>query len=115
MRENTNHPTQKAEKLIAKLVLASSNAGDVVLDPFLGSGSTSVVAKKLGRKYAGIECDLKFCCIAEKRLTLAEKDTSIQGYEDGIFRERNSLKHESPRTLPAKGPTSTSQLPFLNA
>lgn len=55
MPENTPHPTQKPEKLIAKLILASSNAGDVVLDPFLGSGTTSVTAKKLGRHYIGIE------------------------------------------------------------
>lgn len=52
MPENTDHPTQKPEKLIAKLVLASSEKGDLVFDPFLGSGTTSVVAKKLGRHYA---------------------------------------------------------------
>lgn len=45
MPENTPHPTQKPEKLIAKLILASSNPGDVVFDPFLGSGTTSVTAK----------------------------------------------------------------------
>ncbi|MBQ6727393.1 MAG: site-specific DNA-methyltransferase, partial [Clostridia bacterium] len=50
MAENTAHPTQKSEKLIAKLILASSNVGDLVLDPFAGSGTTAVVAKKLGRK-----------------------------------------------------------------
>ncbi|MCS7014472.1 MAG: site-specific DNA-methyltransferase, partial [Chloroherpetonaceae bacterium] len=55
MPENTDHPTQKPEKLIAKLILASSNEGDVVLDPFLGSGTTAVVAKKLGRRFIGIE------------------------------------------------------------
>ena len=49
MPENTDHPTQKAEKLIAKLVLASTNPGDFVFDPFLGSGTSSVVAKKLGK------------------------------------------------------------------
>lgn len=47
MPENTAHPTQKSEKLIAKIVLASSNPGDIVLDPFLGSGTSSVVAKKI--------------------------------------------------------------------
>ncbi len=47
MPENTDHPTQKPEKLIAKLILASSNPGDIILDPFLGSGTTSVVAKKI--------------------------------------------------------------------
>ena len=90
MPENTDHPTQKPEKLLAKLILASSNFGDVVLDPFLGSGTTSVVAKKLGRHYVGIELDEIFCCLCEKRLTMAEVDTRIQGYEDGVFWERNS-------------------------
>jgi site-specific DNA-methyltransferase (adenine-specific) len=90
MRENTDHPTQKPEKLLAKLILASSNAGDVVLDPFLGSGTTSVVAKKLARQYVGIERECSYCCLAEKRLELAETDNSIQGYQDGVFWERNS-------------------------
>jgi site-specific DNA-methyltransferase (adenine-specific) len=90
MPENTDHPTQKPEKLVAKLVLASSNEGDVVLDPFLGSGTSSVVAKKLGRRYVGIEKDLSYCCLAEKRLDLAAGDRRIQGYEDGLFWERNS-------------------------
>ena len=53
MSENTDHPTQKAEKLMAKVILASTQPGDIVLDPFLGSGSTSVVCKKLGRQYVG--------------------------------------------------------------
>ncbi len=90
MPENTDHPTQKPEKLVAKIILAASNPGDVVLDPFLGSGTTSVVAKKLGRQYVGIEIDETYCCLAEKRLELAEQDKRIQGYEDGVFWERNS-------------------------
>lgn len=90
MSENTEHPTQKPEKLLAKLILASSNEGDIVFDPFLGSGTTSVVAKKLKRNYVGIEIDETYCCLAEKRLELAEYDTAIQGYEDGVFWERNS-------------------------
>ena len=90
MPENTAHPTQKPEKLIAKLILASSNKGDVILDPFLGSGTTSVVAKKLGRKYVGIELDKTYCAWAEKRLAQAEKDTTIQGYTTGVFWERNT-------------------------
>ena len=91
MPENTDHPTQKPEKLVAKIVLASSNPGNVVLDPFLGSGTTSVVAKKLGRSYVGIELVERYCCLAEKRLDLAAQDSSIQGYHDGVFWERNSL------------------------
>ena len=58
MPENTDHPTQKPEKLLAKLILASSNPGDMVFDPFLGSGTASVVAKKLGRRFCGIESDV---------------------------------------------------------
>jgi len=91
MPENTEHPTQKPEKLLAKIILASTNTGDVVFDPFLGSGTTSVVAKKLGRAYVGIECDETYACLAEKRLALAEKIKTIQGFRDGIFWERNSL------------------------
>ena len=91
MPENTDHPTQKPEKLYAKLILASSKPGDIVFDPFLGSGTTSVVAKKLGRNYCGIEMNQEYCLWAEKRLLMAEKDSSIQGYSDGVFWERNSL------------------------
>lgn len=90
MAENTAHPTQKPEKLIAKLILASSNESDVILDPFLGSGTTSVVCKKLGRKYIGIEQNPLYCAWAEKRLEDAEKNKTIQGFEDGVFWERNS-------------------------
>ena len=90
MPENTAHPTQKPEKLLAKLILASSNEGDIVLDPFLGSGSTSVTAKKLGRHYIGIEQNEQYCVWAEKRLHTAETDKTIQGYADGVFWERNT-------------------------
>ncbi len=91
MPENTDHPTQKPEKLMAKIILASSNEGDVVFDPFLGSGTTSVVAKKLGRQFIGVEIDEQYACLAEKRLALADEDSSIQGYADGSFWERNTL------------------------
>jgi len=94
MAENTAHPTQKPEKLIAKLILASSRPGDVILDPFLGSGTTSVVAKKLGRKYIGIEQNELYCVWAEKRLEMADEDSSIQGYTDGVFWERNTLAEQ---------------------
>lgn len=94
MPENTEHPTQKSEKLIAKLILASSNAGDLVLDPFMGSGTTCVVAKKLGRNYLGAEIDEEFCLLAQKRLQLADKDKRIQGYSDRVFWERNTLAEQ---------------------
>ncbi len=91
MPENTDHPTQKPEKLLAKIILCGTNKGDVVFDPFLGSGTTSVVAKKLGRHYTGVEIDEEYCCLAEKRLDLATHDPSIQGYSQGAFWERNTL------------------------
>ncbi len=91
MPENTDHPTQKPEKLLAKIILASSQPGDTVFDPFLGSGTTSVVAKKLNRCYVGIEMDEEYACIAEKRLDLATSQPEIQGYAGGYFWERNSL------------------------
>ncbi|MDD5288101.1 MAG: site-specific DNA-methyltransferase [Dehalococcoidales bacterium] len=94
MPENTDHPTQKPEKLLAKLILASSNPGDFVFDPFFGSGTTCVVAKKLGRIFSGIEGEKDYCCLANKRLRLAENDKTIQGYHDGYFWERNSLSEQ---------------------
>lgn len=97
MPENTAHPAQKPEKLIAKLILASSQPGDLVLDPFLGSGTTSVVAKKLGRNYIGIEQNELYCVWAEKRLEMADEDSSIQGYTDGVFWERNTLAEQISR------------------
>lgn len=98
MPENTDHPTQKPEKLIAKLVLASSRPGDIVLDPFVGSGTTCVVAKKLGRHYLGIEIDEEYCLWAAKRLTRADKDLEIQGYNGGFFWERNTLNLQKKST-----------------
>ena len=91
MPENTAHPTQKPEKLMAKLVLASCPKGGTVLDPFLGSGSSAVTAKKLGRHFVGIEQNPRYCVWCEKRLELAERNPGIQGYADGVFWERNTF------------------------
>lgn len=92
MHENTDHPTQKPEKLYAKLILASSMPGDRILDPFLGSGTAAVVAKKLDRHFCGIEIEREYCLWAAKRLINADEDKTIQGYADGVFWERNSLR-----------------------
>jgi site-specific DNA-methyltransferase (adenine-specific) len=83
---------------MAKLVLASSNPGDMVLDPFLGSGTSAVVAKKLGRQYCGIELDERYALLAEKRLLLAESDGTVHGYRDGVFWERNTLNARNGRS-----------------
>lgn len=97
MPENTDHPTQKPEKLLAKIILASSRAGDLVFDPFNGSGTTTVVAKKLGRHYLGVELDETYCCLALKRLDLAATDSNVQGYADGVFWERNTFSRQIKR------------------
>jgi len=98
MPENTDHPAQKPEKLIAKFILASCPKGGIVFDPFLGSGTTSVVAKKLGRHFFGIEMNDEYAVWTEKRLLNAEKDNSIQGYVDGVFWERNTLHFQKKST-----------------
>lgn len=90
MPENTAHPTQKPEKLIAKLILASSSPGSVVFDPFAGSGTTAVTAKKLDRHFIAAEIEPRYCIWAQQRLAMAELDRSIQGFHDGIFYERNT-------------------------
>lgn len=90
MPENTDHPTQKPEKLYAKLILASSRPGDRIFDPFMGSGTAAVVARKLGRRFCGVEVNRDYCLWAAKRLLRAATDPTIQGYEDGLFRPRNS-------------------------
>ncbi len=91
MPENTAHPAQKPEKLLAKLILASCPPGGVVLDPFLGSGSSAVTAKKLGRHFLGVEQNPQYCVWCEKRLELAGQERTIQGYADGVFWERNTF------------------------
>jgi site-specific DNA-methyltransferase (adenine-specific) len=108
MPENTDHPTQKPEKLLAKLLLASSREGDFVFDPFLGSGTTAAVARKLGRHFLGIELDETYACLALKRVDMANDDPSIQGYAGGVFWERNSLNAQ-----PKESAQVADELPML--
>jgi modification methylase len=63
------HSTQKPEALLYRILLSTTNPGDVVLDPFFGSGTTGVIAKKLGRHYIGIECDEDYIKIAQERIS----------------------------------------------
>ncbi|MEW5870268.1 MAG: site-specific DNA-methyltransferase [Chloroflexota bacterium] len=72
MHEKTLHPTQKPEELLRKLVLASSNPGDLVADPFSGSGTTLVVAEQLNRKWKGCDISLGYCQWAINRIELVE-------------------------------------------
>ncbi len=111
MSENTPHPTQKPEKLFAKLVLASSKRHDFVFDPFLGSGTSAVVAEKLNRRWCGIDVNMEYLCWARKRILAVPSDSSIQGYSDGIFWERNSLRKKSrDSTLEGRADTSQGEL-----
>lgn len=110
MPENTDHPTQKPEKLYAKLILASSKPGDKVFDPFLGSGTAAVVAQKLDRHYCGVEINHEYCLWAAKRLKNAMTDKSIQGYADGVFWERNSLNDQK-----ASRPSKNSKEEYIQA
>jgi modification methylase len=72
------HSTQKPEALLYRVIMASSNPGDVVLDPFFGSGTTGAVAKKLGRHWIGIERDKKYVKIAQKRIhAVQEADAEV--------------------------------------
>lgn len=72
MHEKTPHPTQKPEELLRRIVLASSNPGDLIIDPFLGSGTTAVVAEQLGRKWKGCDISLEYCRWAAHRIELVE-------------------------------------------
>ena len=95
MPENTDHPTQKPEKLLAKLILSGTDPGGFILDPFLGSGTAAVVSRKLGRHFCGIERDREYCLWALARLDKAGTDPGIQGYADGVFWERNTLAEQT--------------------
>jgi site-specific DNA-methyltransferase (adenine-specific)/modification methylase len=72
------HPTQKPEEVLKRIITASSNKGDTVLDPFLGSGTTAVIAKKLGRKWIGIEKNKKYADISEMRIKNTICSSSLQ-------------------------------------
>lgn len=109
MPENTDHPTQKSEKLLAKLVMASSNEGDLVFDPFLGSGTSSVVAAKLNRRYIGVEAVEEYALLAEWRIQQVRRDSAIQGYSDGVFWQRNMLNAMSGRVKEKPVKTMTAE------
>ena len=82
------HSTQKPESLLHRIILATTNKGDIIFDPFLGTGTTAVVAKKLGRNYFGIEKDKKYFKAANLRI----KNTKIieDNYLDTIKNKKSS-------------------------
>ena len=72
-RHKTKHPTEKPEILLERIIAIGSKKGARILDPFMGSGTTGVVAKALGRKFLGIEIDKDYFAAAEKRITGTKK------------------------------------------
>lgn len=80
MNEKTPHPTQKPEELVRKFILASSNRGDVVLDPFSGSGTTAVVAEQLGRKWLACDISREYNEWAIKRIQTAKQKTDEEWF-----------------------------------
>jgi site-specific DNA-methyltransferase (adenine-specific) len=73
MHEKTQHPTQKPEELIRKFILASSKRQDIVIDPFLGSGTTAVTAEQLGRKWLGCDINCEYLDLAVQRIKNAKQ------------------------------------------
>ena len=76
-RHLTTHPTEKPESLLKRIILIGSKEGDTVLDPFMGSGTTGVVAKQLGRNFIGIEINQSYFDIATKRIENTTRELSL--------------------------------------
>jgi site-specific DNA-methyltransferase (adenine-specific) len=83
-KRRDEHPCQLPIHLLERLLLMSSDEGDIVLDPFIGTGTTALAAKKLGRKFVGIDIDLKYVEITNKKLDI-EEPTMINGCYVSIF------------------------------
>lgn len=106
MEEYENHPTQKPESLLERVILASSNVGDLILDPFSGSFSTCAVAKKFGRRSIGIEINEEYIKIGIRRLNLPSP-YSIEELVKEKRRKTNNLSKKS-RILSEQLPQITS-------
>ena len=97
MHEKTPHPTQKPEELLRAIVLASSNPGDLVLDAFLGSGTSAVVAQQLGRRWLGCDSTPEYCTWAAERIELVE-DWPVEKwirYDQENATRRKAIRSES--------------------
>lgn len=104
MHEKTPHPTQKPEELLRKIILASSNPGDLVIDPFLGSGTTAVVAEQLQRRWMGCELSLEYCQWAKQRIELVEPKSIEEWIESDRqnLQRRQSIRWTSNVCLPVR-------------
>ena len=82
------HPTQKPEALLERVILASTNSGDLILDPFFGTGTTGAVAKRLGRHFLGIEIDPGYISIAQHRIDVLQVDPGMSKLAETEHSER---------------------------
>lgn len=96
MQEKTKHPTQKPEALVRKFVLASSRRGDVILDPFVGSGTTAVVAQQLGRSWLGCDTHAEYLQWAVERIESAEQRSDEEWFWHDRAREEQRIKIRHP-------------------
>lgn len=94
-RHITTHPTEKPEKLLERILMIGTKTNDTILDPFMGSGTTGAVAKRLGRNFIGIEMDKKYFEIAKERIENTKQSTDLLT----IF--RNTPQLTAPRIIPA--------------
>lgn len=94
MEEYENHPTQKPEKLLERIILASSNEGEIVFDPFGGSFTTSAVAKKLGRKSVSIDLNPDFYKIGIRRLEIADEYNGEKLVKEKKRKTKNKSKKD---------------------
>lgn len=82
--ERTKHPTQKSLKLMEEIIKIHTNPGDLILDPYMGSGTTGVAAINLGRNFFGIESNIEYYEIAKERLDKIEKNISKEKFDNGL-------------------------------
>lgn len=94
MEEYENHPTQKPEELLKRIIFASSDKGDIVLDPFSGTFTTCAVAKKLGRKFIGIDLEEKYYKIGLRRLNLSKKYNGKKLMKRKVRKTKNKSKKD---------------------
>ncbi len=90
-RHLTSHPTEKPESLLERIILLGSKEGDVVLDPFMGSGTTGVVAKRLKRDFIGFEISPEYFEMADKRINKEKKQSKIV-YSDKLINKDEQLR-----------------------
>ena len=92
--ERTSHPTQKPEELLRKIILASSNEDDLVIDPFLGSGTTIATAEQLKRRWKGCDISASYCKMAADRVEMV-KEWSVDRWVK--FDQENTDRRKSIR------------------